>query len=60
MATVTAPVKGYTGESVCGVVFKDGTADTDNEAALRYFRSAGYDVADKPKRAPAKKADSGE
>ncbi|MBY4571246.1 hypothetical protein ACN95_14595 [Gordonia sihwensis] len=59
MFTVTAPVKGYSGESVCGVVFTDGTAITDNPAALAYFRRRGYDISDgKPARKPRAKSDS--
>lgn len=51
MAVVTTPVEGWSGESVCGVVFTDGTAETDDPAALRYFEAAGYTVTDdKPKR----------
>lgn len=56
MAIVTAPVADYSGESVCGVVFADGVAETDDPAALRYFESAGYTVGEKPKAAPAKTA----
>lgn len=51
MATVKTPVEGWSGESVCGVVFTDGVADTDDPAALRYFEAAGYTVGEsKPKR----------
>ncbi len=51
MAVVTTPVEGWSGESVCGVVFTDGTAETDDPTALRYFAAAGYTVTDdKPKR----------
>lgn len=41
MATVTAPVKGFTGV-VAGVSFFDGKADTTNTTALAYFRRQGY------------------
>lgn len=58
MATVKAPVEGYSGESVCGVVFVDGVATTDDPAALRYFESAGYEVEDKPKRRTSTKSAS--
>jgi hypothetical protein len=43
MAKITAPVKGYAGIRA-GVQFTDGTAETDDEGALAYFRRAGYDV----------------
>lgn len=59
MPKITAPVDGFTGESVCGVVFTDGVADTDNPAALAYFARHGYDVADdKPARKTRGKSDS--
>lgn len=41
---ITAPVKGYTGSGAAGVQFKDGVAHTDNEAAIVYFRAAGYGI----------------
>ncbi|MGX6513262.1 hypothetical protein [Rhodococcus sp. SJ-2] len=57
MAAVTTPVDGFTG-TVAGVAFVDGKGDTDDDNALAYFRRHGYDVAEKPKRAPRKaKAD---
>jgi hypothetical protein len=40
---ITAPVSGYTG-TVAGVTLANGTAETDNEAALSYFRRHGYSV----------------
>ncbi len=42
---VHTPVKGFTG-AVAGVNFADGAGETDDQAALMYFRSAGYKVAD--------------
>jgi hypothetical protein len=42
---VHTPVKGFTG-TVAGVNFADGAGETDDQAALQYFRSAGYEVAD--------------
>lgn len=44
MAKVKAPNSEYTGTGPAGVVFTDGQADTDDEAALNYFRAAGYTV----------------
>lgn len=43
MARVTAPNRGYSGISA-GVQFKDGVGETDNPAALAYFRQAGYGI----------------
>ena len=40
---ITTPEAGFTGDSV-GVDFRDGVGYTDNAAALRYFRAAGYHV----------------
>ncbi|MEV4036374.1 hypothetical protein [Streptomyces umbrinus] len=41
--TITAPVAEFTGQ-VGGVWFANGTAETDNEGALAYFRRHGYGV----------------
>lgn len=55
MATITAPVEGFSG-NVVGVDFKDGTGETDNTAQIQYFTRHGYAVeAPKPKRTPAPK-----
>jgi hypothetical protein len=43
MAKITAPSKGFNGE-VGGVQFKDGAAETDNQAVISYCRGAGYSV----------------
>lgn len=43
MAVVRTPVEGYEGE-VVGVVFVDGQAETDDPAALAYFRRRGYTI----------------
>ena len=43
MATITAPVKGFSG-NVVGVDFKDGTGETDNTAQIQYFTRHGYTV----------------
>lgn len=43
MAKITAPVEGFNGE-IGGVQFKDGTAETDNQAVISYCRNAGYAV----------------
>lgn len=44
MAKIEAPNKEYNGHGPGGAVFKDGVAETDDEAALNYYRSAGYTV----------------
>lgn len=44
MAKVEAPNKDYNGVGPGGVVFADGVGNTDDEAALNYYRSAGYTV----------------
>lgn len=44
MAKIEAPNKGYNGTGPGGAVFKDGKAETDDEAAINYYRSAGYTV----------------
>lgn len=45
MATVTAPVPGFTGTRA-GVSFRDGRGevDPDNAAALAYFARRGYSI----------------
>lgn len=40
---ILTPVKGYSGK-VAGVAFVDGEGETDDPAALHYFRQAGYTV----------------
>lgn len=45
MATVIAPVAGYTG-TVGRVRFLDGAGHTDDIKALRYFQRAGYTITD--------------
>lgn len=44
MAKVEAPHKGYNGVGPGGAVFEDGVADVDDDAALNYYRAAGYSV----------------
>lgn len=44
MAKIEAPNKGYNGPGPGGAVFKDGVAQVDDEAAINYYRSAGYSV----------------
>lgn len=44
MAKVESPNKDYSGLGPGNAVFKDGTAETDDGAALNYYRSAGYAV----------------
>ena len=59
MAEVRTPVEGFTGISA-GVNFTDGVGETDDAAALAYFRTAGYEVADgdKPRRRTQAKSDA--
>jgi len=48
---ITAPVEGFSGVGVGGLVFTAGVAETDNIAVIDYCRSAGYGVDDtKPTR----------
>lgn len=49
MAKITSPVEGFKG-TVAGVTFDDGKGETDDKAALAYFRRHGYGVGQsKPK-----------
>lgn len=43
MVTILSPNKQYNGVSA-GVQFRDGTAQTDNERAIEWFREKGYEV----------------
>jgi hypothetical protein len=47
MAKVEAPNKGYNGLGPGGAVFENGVAETDDDAALNYYRAAGYKVSGK-------------
>lgn len=47
MAKVEAPNKDYNGPGPGGVVFESGVAETDDDNALNYYRSAGYKVSGK-------------
>jgi hypothetical protein len=47
MAKVEAPNKDYNGVGPGGAVFENGVAETDDDAALNYYRSAGYKVSGK-------------
>lgn len=47
MAKVEAPNKDYEGPGPGGAVFEKGVAQVDDEAALNYYRSAGYTVSGK-------------
>jgi hypothetical protein len=47
MAKVEAPNKDYSGPGPGGVTFEGGVADVDDEAALNYYRGAGYKVSGK-------------
>jgi hypothetical protein len=47
MAKVEAPNKDYSGPGPGGAEFKDGVAEVNDEAALNYYRGAGYSVSGK-------------
>lgn len=47
MAKVEAPNKDYNGPGPGGAEFEKGVAETDDEAALNYYRGAGYKVSGK-------------
>ncbi|WP_406188383.1 hypothetical protein [[Kitasatospora] papulosa] len=47
MATIHAPVKGFNGDGPAGLEFRNGTAETDDEAVIAYARRRGYGI-DKP------------
>lgn len=47
MAKVEAPNKDYRGTGPGGAVFEDGVAEVTDEAALNYYRGAGYAVSGK-------------
>lgn len=51
MTVIHSPVEGYTGPGPGGLEFKDGQAETDNEAIVRYARKAGYGI-DSPAETP--------
>lgn len=56
---VETPVPGFTGVA-CGVKFAEGKAETEDQAALNYFKSAGYKVGgvvDNPAAAPDEPVD---
>ncbi|MEU4178197.1 hypothetical protein [Streptomyces sp. NPDC026589] len=51
MAIITAPVEGFTGTGVAGLVFADGRAETDSPAVIAYAHRHGYEVEEtKPRR----------
>lgn len=47
MAKVEAPNREYNGPGPGGAQFEDGVADVNDEAALNYYRGAGYKVSGK-------------
>lgn len=51
MAKVEAPNKEYNGPGPGGVTFEKGVAEVEDEAALAYYRRAGYKVGGKGGRA---------
>lgn len=44
MTKIYAPHRSFSGVGAGGVVFKDGVAETDDQARLMYFRDAGYGI----------------
>lgn len=52
MAKVEAPNKDYNGPGPGDAMFKNGVAEVDDEAALNYYRAAGYTVSGKVESAP--------
>ncbi|WP_263165406.1 hypothetical protein [Streptomyces sp. SCSIO ZS0520] len=51
MARITTPVPGYSGPGPAGVMFQDGTAESDDPAVLAYCEAAGYGIdGDPPER----------
>lgn len=57
MAKITAPVKGFTGESF-GVAFSDGVGETEDRWLIQRFKEFGYTVVgDKKPKKPAKEPD---
>ncbi|AFU62148.1 hypothetical protein SV1_8 [Streptomyces phage SV1] len=48
MATLTSPVKGYTGPGPGGLAFVNGEAETDSEAIIAYAHRHGYGVDETP------------
>ncbi|APD18586.1 hypothetical protein SEA_PICARD_8 [Streptomyces phage Picard] len=55
MAVIRTPVEGFSGPGVGGLIFRDGEAETNDEAVIAYARRRGYEVEETPKRkAPAK------
>lgn len=53
MAKVEAPNKDYNGPGPGDAVFENGVADVEDEAALNYYRSAGYKVSGKYESEPS-------
>lgn len=47
MAKIIAPNRAYTGTGAAGVQFVNGEAESNDPAALAYFRRAGYQVSGK-------------
>lgn len=47
MAKVEAPNKEYSGPGPGGATFENGVAEVDDDAALNYYRGAGYKVSGK-------------
>jgi hypothetical protein len=60
MAKIVAPNRAYNGQ-IGDVVFRDGIAETDNQAIIAYCREAGYEVdgtTDNPAALPQVQVDS--
>jgi hypothetical protein len=56
MAKVEAPNKDYNGPGPGDAVFENGVAEVENEAALNYYRSAGYKVSGKYESEPSEES----
>lgn len=59
MAKITAPAKGFTGESF-GVAFSNGVGETEDRWLIQRFKEHGYTVEDDKKSAPKQEADTDE
>lgn len=44
MATIYAPVKGFNGDGPAGLEFRNGRAETDDEAVIAYAKRRGYGI----------------
>ncbi|MER8042586.1 hypothetical protein [Streptomyces sp. NPDC094032] len=58
MATIRTPVEGFNGQGVAGLIFRDGAAETHDEAVIAYARRRGYDVEENARRKPSAKPET--